>query len=162
MNPINYVDALNAHYGSLGFPPYKWTINETAPLHRVSKPLRDCTVSILVSGGISQCAMPPFDPEARNDHRVDAIDRGTAENDFQIHDAYYDHTDAERDINCVFPITRLRELESSGEIGLAADRHWSGFMGRIYNRTKLIEESAPAFVEQLSEDHIDILLAVPA
>ena len=162
MNPINYVDALNTHYGSLGFPPYKWTINETAPLHRVSKPLRDCTVSILVSGGISQCAMPPFDPEARNDHRVDAIDKGVDENDFQIHDAYYDYTDAERDINCVLPITRLRELESAGEIGRAADRHWSGFMGRIYNRTKLIEESAPAFVGKLREDDVDILLAVPA
>ena len=35
-------------------------------------------------------------------------------------------------------------------------------MGRIYNRTKLIEESAPAFVEKLNEDAVDILLAVPA
>ena len=35
-------------------------------------------------------------------------------------------------------------------------------MGRIYNRTKLIEKSAPAFVEKLSEDGVDVLLAVPA
>lgn len=162
MKPINYVDALNEHYGSQGFPPYKWTINETAPLHRIDKPLAECTVAILVSGGISQCSMPAFDPQARNDHRVDAIGKDTADDDFQIHDAYYDHSDADRDINCVFPITRLGELADAGEIGAVADRHWSGFMGRIYNRTKVIEESAPNFVAKLNEDAVDILLAVPA
>jgi hypothetical protein len=35
-------------------------------------------------------------------------------------------------------------------------------MGRIYNRTKVLEESAPAFVAKLNEDAVDILLAVPA
>ena len=35
-------------------------------------------------------------------------------------------------------------------------------MGRIYNRTKLIEESAPAFVEELKEDQVDILVTGPA
>ena len=162
MEPIKYVDALNEHYGSLGFPPYRWTINETAPLHRLDKPLDACTVAILVSGGISRCSMPPFNPEARNDHRLDAIEADSPEDDFQIHDAYYDHSDADRDINCVFPITRLAELAEAGEIGRVADRHWSGFMGRIYNRTKVIEETAPAFVEKLNEDAVDILLAVPA
>ena len=162
MEPIKYVDLLRAHYDALGHPPYRWTINESAPLHRITKPLEESTVSILVTGGISQCSMPAFNPEARNDHRVDSIDKDVDEDDFQIHDAYYDHTDADHDINCVFPITRLRELENAGEIGRVADHHWSGFMGRIYNRTKLIEESAPAFVDQLMKDEVDIMIAVPA
>lgn len=162
MEPIRYVDALKEHYGSLGFPPYEWTINETAPLHRITKPLDECNVSILVSGGISLCSAVPFNPQARNDHRVDAIPNDAADIDFQIHDAYYDHTNADHDINCVFPIARLREMAAAGEIGRVADRHWSGFMGRIYNRTKIMEESAPAFVAKLNEDAVDILLAVPA
>ncbi len=162
MKPIKYVDALNEHYGSLGFPPYRWTLNDTAPLHRIDKPLAECTVAILVSGGISHCSVEPFNPMARNDHRVDAIDSDTGDDEFQIHDAYYDHSDADRDINCVFPITRLQELAEAGEIGRIAHRHWSGFMGRTYNRTKLIEESAPAFVAKLNEDAVDVLLAAPA
>jgi D-proline reductase (dithiol) PrdB len=162
MEPIKYVDALNEHYGSMGFPPYKWTVNDVAPLHRPNKPLNESTVSILVSGGISQCTMPGFDPEARNDHRVDAIDNDVSSADFQIHDAYYDHSDAERDINCVFPIDRLREMAAAGEIDAVAPRLWSGFMGRIYNRTRVLEETGPAFVEKLNEDGVDILLAVPA
>ena len=162
MEPIKYVDELNSLYRSQGHPAYRWTVNDTAPLHRIDKPLSECTVSILVTGGVSQCNVVPFDPNSRNDHRVDAIDKDTADDEFQIHDAYYDHSDADRDINCVFPITRLRELADAGEIGRVADRHWSGFMGRIYNRTKVIEESAPAFVAKLNEDAVDILLAVPA
>ena len=106
--------------------------------------------------------MPPFEPFARNDHRVDPIPSRTSADDFQIHDAYYDHRDAERDINCVFPIDRLREMEASGEIGRVAERHWSGFMGRIYDRTRLIEESAPRFIAKLKEDAVDVLLAAPA
>jgi len=103
-----------------------------------------------------------FDPMARNDHRVDAIGRNVAATDFQIHDAYYDHSDADRDINCQFPIDRLRELARSGEIGAVAARFWSGFMGRTYNRSKLMQESAPAFAAQLREDRVDLLIAVPA
>ena len=162
MEPIKYVDELNSHYRSLGHPAYRWTINDTAPLHRIDKPLAECTVAILTTGGISQCNVSPFDPNSYNDHRLDAIGKDTADDEFQIHDAYYNHTDADRDINCVFPISRLRELADTGEIGRAADRHWSGFMGRIYNRTKVIEESAPAFVAKLNEDAVDILLAAPA
>jgi D-proline reductase (dithiol) PrdB len=162
MEPVRYVEALNTHYSAQGHPPYRWTINETAPITRLTKPLTECRVSILTSGGISQCAMPAWDPMSRNDHRLDAISASVSSDDFQIHDAYYDHSDADEDINCQFPIDRLRELEAAGEIGSIANRHWSGFMGRIYNRTKVLEESAPAFAAELGRDEVDLLIAVPA
>lgn len=162
MKPVNYVDALNDHYGSMGFPPYQWTINETAPLTRLRKPLSQCRVSLLTSGGVSHCSVPGFDPDARNDHRLDALSQDVTSRDFEINDSYYNHGDAEQDLNCVFPIDRLRELAQAEEIGSIAPRFWSGFMGRIYNRTKVIQESAPAFVEKLREDAVDILIAAPA
>ena len=160
--PIRYVDELNDYYGAMGNPPYRWTVNETAPLHRLDKPLGECRVSLLTSGGVSQCAMPAFNPDARNDHRLDAIANDTAVDDFQIHDSYYDHTDAEADINCVFPIARLRELAAAGEIGSVSEHFWSGFMGRIYNRSKVLEESGPAFAERLEDERVDILVAAPS
>ncbi len=49
-------------------------------------------------------------------------------------DSYYDTDDAVEDVNCVFPIDRLRELDEDGTIGSVAPRLWSGFMGRIYKR----------------------------
>ncbi len=162
MQPIRYVDALNRHYASLGHPPYRWTINDSAPFVKLSKPLAECTVTMLTSGGISQCSALPWNAEARNDHRLDAIPAGAATDAFQIHDAYYDHRDADRDLNCQFPLDRLRELAEEGAIGRVADRVWSGFMGRIYDRTRVINESAPAFAAELEKDEVDLLIAVPA
>jgi D-proline reductase (dithiol) PrdB len=159
---IKYVDALNDHYTAMGNPPYRWTVNESAPLHRLDKPLNQCTVSLLTSGGVSQCSMPAFNPDARNDHRLDAIDQDVDAKDFQIHDSYYNHSDADSDINCIFPVERLRELAAAGEIGKVSDRLWSGFMGRIYNRSKVLDESAPAFAEALIEDGVDLLIAAPS
>jgi len=162
MKSINYVDALNERYSAMGFPAYEWTVNETAPLHRLDKPLNECRVSLLTSGGVSHCSMPNFDPDARNDHRLDTVTPDQSSSDFNINDSYYDHSDAERDLNCVFPIDRLRELSEIGVIGSIAPRFWSGFMGRIYNRSKVQQDSAPAFVKQLNEDAVDILVAAPA
>jgi D-proline reductase (dithiol) PrdB len=160
--PIRYVQGLADYYGSLGHPAYQWTVNETAPLQPLSKPVSECRATMLTSGGISLCSMPGFEPMARNDHRLDAISEDAGSDDFQIHDAYYDHRDADRDLNCQFPIDRLRELVELGEVGSLAPRLWSGFMGRIYNRTKVIEQSAPAYVAQLQADEVDLLIAVPA
>ncbi len=162
MEPIRYVDELDKYYGAMGNPPYRWTENESAPLHRLKKPLSECRVSLLTSGGVSQCAMPAFNPDARNDHRLDAIGREAAADDFQIHDSYYDHSDAESDINCIFPLERIRELAAGGEIGSLSDHFWSGFMGRIYNRSKVQEESGPAFADALEADNVDILVAAPS
>jgi len=160
--PVRYVEGLASHYGSMGHPAYRWTVNDVAPWQPLGKSLSECRVTILTSGGISMCSMPGFDPMARNDHRLDAIPHSASSADFQIHDAYYDHADADRDLNCQFPIDRLRELVSAGEVGSLAPRLWSGFMGRIYNRSKVLEESAPAYVAELMKDEVDLLIAVPA
>lgn len=162
MEPIRYVDALNRHYGAQGHGAYEWTVNTSVATTALTKPLNACTVSLLTSGGVSQCAMPAFDPDARNDHRLDAVHNSTPSDDFQIHDSYYNHADAEQDINCIFPIDRLRELVEQGTIGAVADRFWSGFMGRIYNRSKVIEDSAPKFADALQQDNVDILVAAPS
>lgn len=162
MEPIKYVDALNEYYGAMGHPAYQWTINDAAPLHRLDKPVSACTVSLLTSGGVSQCSMPAFNPDARNNHRLDAIGAAADADDFQIHDSYYDHSDADADINCIFPLERLRELAAAGEVGAVAERLWSGFMGRIYNRSKVRDESGPAFAEALEADGVDVLIAAPS
>ena len=79
-----------------------------------------------------------------------------------VNDSYYDTTDASIDINCVFPIDRLRELDDEGVVGSVAARLWSGFMGRIYSRTKVLEQSGPALADALHDDDVDLFLLVPA
>jgi D-proline reductase (dithiol) PrdB len=162
MEPIAYVPRLSEFYQRQGFPPYRWTINETAPLSRLRKPLARCRVALLTSGGVSRRDSRPFDPQARNDLRVDGIDRDTPLHFFAINDDYYDHADAERDVNCVFPIERLAELAAEGVIGEVAPHHYSGFMGRIYIRTAVVNEAAPALARKLLEEGVDAFVLVPA
>jgi D-proline reductase (dithiol) PrdB len=162
MEPIRYVERLNAYYASQGFPPYRWTLNETAPFTPLERPLSACRVSMLTSGGVSRCAAAPWNPDARNDLRLDAVDADAPSNDFQIHDSYYDHRDADRDLNCVFAIDRLRDLAREGVIKDVAPRLWSGFMGRIYSRSAVVNEAAPALARELEKDQVDLFVLVPA
>jgi D-proline reductase (dithiol) PrdB len=162
MKPIDYVPAINDYYQGLGYPEYDWTINSDAPFTPLTKPLGECRVSMLTSGGISHTSRPPFEPTAKNNLRVDAVDPSAAICDFDINDAYYDTRDAGVDLNVVFPIERLRELAAEGVIGSVAERLWSGFMGRIYNRTPVIEEVAPALARELGKDEVDLMIMVPA
>jgi D-proline reductase (dithiol) PrdB len=161
MQPIRYVDILNAKYRALGFPPYEWTVHDDAPLTPLAKPLAACSVSLLTTGGISCRGVPGFDADARNDLRLDAIPAGHPADGFAINDNYYDHGDASIDINCQFPVDRLRELADDGTVGAVAPRLWSGFMGRIYKRGAIIE-TASAFAADLAADAVDLLVVVPA
>jgi len=162
MEPIRYVERLNAFYQSQGFPPYKWSVYETAPLTSLKKPLNQCRVALLTSGGVSHKDVAPFNPKARNDLRVDAITQDTPAHFFVISDDYYNHQDADRDINCVFPLDRLRELADEGVIGEVAPYHYSGFMGRIYTRTVVLTETAPALAQRLKQEGVDVFVLVPA
>jgi hypothetical protein len=137
-------------------------LTPTAPLTPLAKPLDACCVSMLTTCGASTIDSPPFDPDARNDLRLDAIEADTPDDRFQVHDNYYDHTDVRRDINCQFPIARLRELAAERRIGRVAARLWSGFMGRIYIRKAVSEDAAPKFAAQLARDGVDVLVVVPA
>ena len=161
MEPINYVDRLNEKYQSLGFEPYQWTINDSAPLTPLAKPLSACCVSMLTTSGASCKGLPGFDPDARNDLRLDAIPAEQPADGFEVNDNYYDHSSAVADINCQFPLQRLRELAAEGVIGKVAPRLWSGFMGRIYKRSAIIEK-AGELAAALKQDGVDLLVVVPA
>lgn len=162
MNDIKYIDLINDKYQSMGFPAYRWTVNRNAPFTPLTKPLAECRVSLLTTGGLSRLGAKPWNPDARNDLRLDAIDSRAPEDDFQVFDNYYDDGNVKQDINCLFPIERLRELANEGVIGEVARNLWSGFMGRTYIREQVRDVAAPAFAKQLAEEDVDLLILAPA
>ncbi len=54
---------------------------------------------------------------------------------------HYDHTDADQDINVVFPIDALRDLEAEGFIGGIANKH-IGYMGYTMQLKAMYEGTA--------------------
>lgn len=100
---------------------------------------------------------PAGDPSFRE------IPGDTPAEDLIITHNYYDHADADKDINIVFPIERLRLLKHSGEIGAVNHRHFS-FMGHITNSLvdTLVRETAPQVADALTQDKVDAVLLTPA
>ena len=61
---------------------------------------------------------------------------------------HYDHADADEDINVVFPIDVLRELESEGFIGGIAKKH-IGYMGYTMQLKAMYEGTAREIANEI-------------
>ena len=83
--------------------------------------------------------------------------------DLTITHKYYDHHDADRDPNLIFPIEILRELQSEGILGPSCENHYS-FMGHIKgpHLKNLIKKSAVNVAKEIRQKEADIALLVPA
>jgi D-proline reductase (dithiol) PrdB len=139
--------------------PIPWT-----PL---MKPLPDCTVAMISSAGVALANDEPFDQERerRNpwwgnpSYRI--IPKTATEEDVRLYHMHIDPQYAQRDLNCLFPLARLLELERAGEVGRSAERHYS-IMGYILQLGKLLAETVPVLIRKLKEDHVDAVVLVPA
>jgi D-proline reductase (dithiol) PrdB len=155
--PVEYIPRTRELYG--GYTPYRWVVNPgTPPWTPLAKPLAECKVALMSSGGILYRDQPRF-------HREDAsyrlIPKTATQAELDIWHFGYRTADAERDHNCVFPLARMRELAADGTIGELADPAYS-FMGGIYSARKVREELAPKIADELKKARIDAFYLVPA
>jgi D-proline reductase (dithiol) PrdB len=139
--------------------PIPWT-----PL---SKPLSQCTVALLSSAGLALKSDTPFDQEGERqnpwwgDPSYRILPKDATQEQVRLYHMHIDPAYAEQDLNCLFPLQRLQELESSGRIGRVSPRHYS-IMGYILNPQVLLRETVPALIRNLKEDLADVVVLVPA
>lgn len=127
------------------------------------KEVSDCRVALVTTAGVHMTWQPVFDlDDEEGDYTFREVPSDVKTDDIMITHKYYDHSDADKDINIVFPIERLRELSESGEIKSVAPRHF-GLMGHIAGSKlkHLIEKTAPDIAGRLKEDGVDIALLTP-
>jgi D-proline reductase (dithiol) PrdB len=149
-------------YQSQGFPPYKWSEFDASPWSSMSKPLNEACLGLISSAGIFRKDQQPFDPWAVNDLSFRQIPIDTPFEKLRLNHNYFDHRDALKDLNCVFPFQRLKELEAEGYIGSLAPVAVTLGMGRLYKRTALQNETVPEIVGVLKREGADCVLLVPA
>ena len=162
MKSIDYVTSLNEMYQSQGFPPYNWSEFDSSPWVPFEKPLDQAKIALISSAGISRKDQEPFDPWAVNGLSFREIPVDTPYEDLKLNHNYFDHRDALKDMNCVFPVVRLKELEDNGLIGSLARTAIALGMGRLYKRTALQNETTPGIVEVLKREGADAALLVAA
>jgi len=133
------------------------------PWTPVAKSLSASTIAIVTTAGVHHQDQEPFDMTDREgDPTYRIIDLRRPISSLMITHDYYDHADADKDINIVFPVERLKEFEQEGLIGHLADVHY-GFMGHITGRhiLTLISTTAREVANRLKHDQVDIVLLIP-
>jgi D-proline reductase (dithiol) PrdB len=158
MKPLSYINITRTAFPDQ--PPYQWTENTSAPWTPIIKPLMESKVVLISSSGVYRKDQIPFNPD-KNDLTFREIPVDTDVGDLKISHDNYDHRDADRDINCVFPLERLRELVADGFIGELAEVQLT-FMGRIFRKSALMDEMIPAIIARLKAMMVDLAILVPA
>ncbi len=157
--PVDYIARTRALYSAEGFPEYRWVYNPGAPPFEVpAKPLSECRVGLVASGGIYVAGQRAF--HYRDDASARIVDTATPVADLRIAHFAYDTEDAMADPNVVFPLDPLRRLVDGGFIGELAARAYT-FMGGIYSARRVRERLAPEITRRLHDDEVDVALLVP-
>ncbi len=137
--------------------------NEDVPWAPVTRPLSELKIAIVTTSGVHHIDQEPFDmKDPDGDPSFRLIDSSRPLSDLTITHDYYDHTDALKDINIVFPIERLLEFEKNGLIGRVSDTHY-GIMGHIDKShiATLMNVSAPEIASGLKKNDVDIVILTP-
>ncbi len=136
---------------------------EGIPWASFTKGLARSSIALVTTAGVHLKGQEPFnmvDPDGDPTYR--ALPSDTPREGYAITHDYYDHSDADKDINVVFPLFILKELASAGFIGGVAPVNY-GFMGHIVKKhvSTLMKTTAPEVARKLHEDAVDAVLLTP-
>ena len=109
------------------------------------------TIAIVTAGGVHLRDQEPFniaDELGDLGYRIIPPDVDPAQ--LMVTHHHYDHADADSDINVVFPIEVLRDLETEGFIGGIAKKH-VGYMGYTMQLKAMYEGTAPEIANEIDK-----------
>lgn len=128
-------------------PPPVW-----AP---VTKPLSEMIVGLATAAGVHRKDDKKFN--LAGDFGWRQVDSDSKPEELMVSHGGYDNSDVNKDINCMFPYERLKELAAEGFIKGVAE-HNVGFMGGGGNIQKFTDETGPAIAEFFKEQGVDAVL----
>jgi D-proline reductase (dithiol) PrdB len=134
------------------------------PFARLRKPLHQCKAALLTTGGIHLLTQNGFDmSNPAGDATYRELPGNVALEQITITHKYYDHTDADADLNVIFPLAHFRTLAAQKVIGALASGHY-GFMGHIDGAQLpiLTGRTAPEVAAKLRADGVDFAFLTPA
>lgn len=121
----------------------------------VTKPLNEMTVALATAAGVHLKSDKRFN--LAGDFTWRKIPDETPSSELMVSHGGYDNSDVNKDINAMFPIDRLHELQKEGFIKACAPTH-AGFMGGGGNIEKFTNETGPEIAKMLKEEGVDSAL----
>lgn len=148
---VDRVSAMHHDFHNVINDPVAWTA--------LARPLADCRLALVTTAGAHLASDPPFDEfSPLGDPSFRVIPADTPGKEIVVHHNHYDHQGADRDINCILPVDRLRELDRAGVVR-SASAHY-GFMGFNPNPHPLLA-SAREVAQRLRDDGVDVAVLTP-
>jgi D-proline reductase (dithiol) PrdB len=120
-----------------------------------TRELSQTTFALVSTAGVHLRDQEPYKVDGDNTWRL--IPGDVQASQLMVTHDHYDHHDADQDINCIFPIDRLRELAAAGVIGGVSDKHL-GFMGYSQHLRDLYERAAPEMAKIIERSKADAVL----
>ena len=120
-------------------------------------PLGERRVAIVTTAGIHERGARPFEVGSA-DYRVIPGDTPAGDLVMSHISVNFDRTGFQEDINVVFPLERLRELQKDGAVGAISSFHYS-FMGA--SPMQAFEPKARELAGLMKTDRVDAVLLVP-
>ena len=142
---------------------------DDGPFTPVDRPLEELAVALVSAGGVylehddpaggetQEQAEERIQEYLRTEPVLTELPQETATDAVRVRHPGYDVRGARRDVNAVFPLDVLRELEAEGVIRTSR-RHY-GFVGAC-SQLALRKTIAPAWAERLAADEVDACLLV--
>lgn len=148
---------------SLKVWPYVDTSGEEIPWSPLAKPLGECVVALISSGGIYHREDVSFDMEREEreplwgDPTFRELPQDVRQEDIRIAHFHYEHKHALEDCDCMMPVRALKKMLQAGRIGGIAERHLT-FMGYQPRIGTFLRETLPAMIERLRRMSVDLVL----
>jgi D-proline reductase (dithiol) PrdB len=121
--------------------------------------LSKATVAIVTAAGVHLKDQEPFNiADELGDLTFRVIPEDADASQLMVTHHHYDHADADKDINVVFPLEVLRDLQGEGFIRDLARKH-VGYMGYTMQLKAMYEGTAPEIANEIDRgSRADVVL----
>lgn len=121
------------------------------PFTPFERELAKSNIAIVTAAGVHLREQEPFNiADEMGDLGFRIIPPDANLSQLMVTHHHYDHTDADADINVVFPLDLLRELEAEKVIGGLARKH-IGYMGYTMQLKAMYEGTAPEIANEIDK-----------
>lgn len=142
------------------YPDFEYSVFRDTPITPLKRPLNECRLALVTTGGLHLKKDKPFDTKyPGGDCSFRMVPNSVRHEDLMVTHESYDHKFINKDLNCVFPIERMKEYVQEGRIKSLSEEHYS-FMGHIYIPGPL-HESSRTVGKRLRGLGVDIVFLTP-
>ena len=144
------------------YPSSMISKSDFVPLAKLKKLLAESRLTFVSTAGVQPKGTLPFDTvHPVGDYTFRPVPSDSKSSDLEIHQLKYPTAGAERDLNVIFPVERLQELEAENFIGELTANFFS-FIGYNMDAERLEKTLAEDIADAVEAEKPDAALLAPA